>query len=52
MELPRVRKGNGMHRAIYYSLCYYSCGCCGCCECFYVLPPPLLLLLLCLVMDF
>ena len=36
-----------MRRAIYYSLCCYSCGCC---KRFYVLP--LLLLLLCVVMDF
>ena len=40
---------------ILLSLRCYSCGCCGCCgccECFYVLPPPLLLLLLSVVMDF
>ena len=34
-----------MRRAIYHSLCCYSCGCCGCCERFYVLAPLLLLLL-------
>ena len=38
MELPRMSSGNGMRRAIYYSLCCYSCGGCGCCECLYVLP--------------
>ena len=26
-----------MRREMYYSLCFYSCGCC---ECFYVLSPP------------
>ena len=56
MELPRVSYGNAMRRAIYYSLCCFSCGCCGCCECFYVLPapppppPPLQLLLLLLLL--
>ena len=48
-----MSKGNGMRRAIYYSLCCYSCSCYGCCECFYVLLLPLVLPLeLSVVMGF